>query len=108
MCRHYKIIIIDEQTFKVILNVLDKPKRIKKAHNSLSTKRKLNKIKRQAGLQYVGFSVKGNKMKQDAIRMPRAMGSPCTSPFCAKSRLRHCKKFRHDIRWIIFTSFWQI
>lgn len=84
-----------------------KPKRIKKAHDSLSTKRKLNKIKRRAGLQYVGFSVKGNKMKQDTIRMPRAMGRPCTSPFCAKSRLRNCEKFRHDTRWIIFTSFWQ-
>ncbi|KAG4074406.1 hypothetical protein HA402_000385 [Bradysia odoriphaga] len=46
-------------------------------------------------------------MKQDTIRMPRAMGRPCTSPFCAKSRLRHCEEFRHDIRWIIFTSFWQ-
>lgn len=85
----------------------DKPKRIKKAHNSLSTKRKVNKIKRRAGLQYVGFSVKGNKMKQDTIRMPREMGRPCNSPFCAKSKLRHCEKFRHDIRWIIFTSFWQ-
>lgn len=85
----------------------NKPKRIKKAHNSLSTKRKVNKIKRQAGQQYVGFSVKGNKMKQDTIRMPRTMGRPCTSPFCAKSTLRHCEKFRHDTRWIIFTSFWQ-
>lgn len=86
--------------------MLVKPKQIEKTHNSLSTKHKLNNIKRQAGLQYVGFSIKDNKMKQDAIRMPRAEG-PCTSPFCAKSTLRLCEKFRNDIRWILFTSFWQ-
>ncbi len=83
------------------------PKRIKKTHDSTSRKRKDNKRKRQAGLNYVGFSVKNGKMKQDNIRMERKMGSPCSSPFCAKSKLRHCGKFNEDIRSTIFTSFWQ-
>lgn len=82
------------------------PKRMKKTHNSTSRKRKDNKMKRQAGLKYVGFSVKNGKMKQDNIRMERKMGPPCSSPFCAKSKLRHCAKFTDDIRSTIFTSFW--
>lgn len=64
-------------------------------------------MKRQGGLKYVGFSVKNDKMKQDTVRMERKMGPPCSSPFCAKSKLRHCEKFNEEIRSTIFTSFWQ-
>ena len=59
------------------------PKRLKKTHNSTSRKRAINKAKRQAGLEYIGFSVSNNKIKQNSIKMPRKMGRPCTSPFCA-------------------------
>lgn len=82
-------------------------KRIKRPHNNLSRKRKLNKIKREAGLEYVGFSVSNDKMKQDTIRMARKMGPSCTSPFCEKSKFRNCQKFNEDTRTTIFQSFWK-
>ncbi len=82
-------------------------KRNKRPHNSISKKRITNKMRRQAGMEYVGFSMKNNKMKQDTTRMARKMGSPCTSHFCKKSKLRHCSKFNEDARTTIFKSFWK-
>lgn len=81
-------------------------KRNKRPHNPVSRKRTVNKMKRQAGLQYVGFSVKKNKMKQDTTRVARKMGASCTSPFCMKSKFRHCAKFDEETRITIFNSFW--
>lgn len=82
-------------------------KRIKRPHDHISRKRRLNKRKRETGQEYVGFSVQNDKMRQDTIRMERKMGPPCTSPFCKKSKLRHCEKFNEDTRTAIFQSFWQ-
>lgn len=74
------------------INERDIAKRIKRPHNSISRKRNTNKMKREAGLEYVGFSVKNNKMKQDTNRMARKMGPSCTSSYCKKSKFRHCEK----------------
>lgn len=80
---------------------------VERPHNSISRKRKTNKMKREAGLEYVGFSVQNNKIKQDTIRMARKMGPSCTSLYCMKSIFRHCDQFNQDTRSIIFQSFWQ-
>ncbi len=54
------------------------PRRNKRPHNPISKKRITNKMKRQAGLEYVGFSMKKNKMKQDITKMARTLGPPST------------------------------
>lgn len=83
-------------------------KRRKRPHNSESFMRKLNKTKRMNGLEYVGFSTKNNKMKQNKLRKAREMGLPCSSTFCAKSKVRHCGKFDEAVRNKIFKSFWDM
>lgn len=83
-------------------------KRRKRLHNSESHKRKLNKTKRITGLQYVGFSTKNNKIKQDKIRKPREIGPCCSSKYCEKSKVRHCEKFDESTRSKIFRSFWNL
>lgn len=83
-------------------------KRRKRAHDSESHKRKLNKRKRMAGLEYVGFSTKNRKIKQDKVRNARGMGPRCSSKFCQKTKLRHCEKFNESTRSKIFRSFWNL
>lgn len=83
-------------------------KRRKRIHESTSRKRKSNKNKRMAGLEYVGFTTKDNKIKQDKIRKAREMGPPCSSKYCEKSKVRHCEKFDESTRSKIFRSFWDL
>lgn len=86
----------------------DVVKRGKRLHISESKKRKSNKTKRMTGEEYVGFSTKNGKMKQDKLRNAREMGPCCSSTFCRKSKVRHCEKFDEDTRLRIFKSFWKL
>lgn len=92
----------DEKMTKTIAN------RRKRIHDSVSHKRKLNKRKRLAGVEYVGFSTKNEKIKQDQLRGARQMGPCCSSIRCAKSKARHCSRFDESIRSAIFKSFWEL
>lgn len=83
-------------------------KRRKRLHISKSRKRDINKNKRMAALEYVGFSTKNDKMKQDKIRKARKMGPSCSSKYCEKSKVRHCQKFDETTRSKIFRSFWNL
>ncbi len=83
-------------------------KRRKRPHDSECLKRKLNKMKRLSGSQYVGFSTRKNKVKQDTVRNAREMGPSCSSIFCQKAKARHCGKFDDSTRSKIFKSFWSL
>ncbi len=83
-------------------------KRKRRIHNSESSKRKINKEKRLAGVEYVGFSTTNDKMKQDKPKKAREMGPSCSSKYCDKSKVRHCNKFDDSTRSKIFKSFWNL
>ncbi|KAJ6639289.1 hypothetical protein Bhyg_12032 [Pseudolycoriella hygida] len=47
-------------------------------------------------------------MKQDSPRKGREMGPCCSSPFCKRSKARHCDKFDEASKLKIFKCFWKL
>lgn len=76
--------------------------------------RNANKVLRMKGEAYLGYrrdrkAKKGEKFRaeQDVCKPARIMGSPCTSAFCEKSKLRACADITDEQRQHLFDSFWQ-
>lgn len=57
------------------------------------------------GLEYVGFSTRAKKIKQNTIRAARTIRPSCSSNCCKIRKERHCARFEETIRLKIFKSF---
>ncbi len=80
----------------------------KRKHISTSKKRHVNKLNRMLGLEYVGFSSKAKKIKQNIVRHARSIKSACSSKYCKIRKELHCEKFDESTRLKIFESFWKL
>lgn len=84
-------------------------KRRKRPHDPISRNRKINKLKRMHGEEYLGFSTSSSKkIRQNVRREPRKMGPTCESPYCKKRSNKHCETFDEETRSHIFDSFWKM
>lgn len=89
-----------------ILRIEENRKR--KKNNSSAWKKPLNKKRRMAEDQYIGYRrTKEGKIFHDTTLDQKVMGEKCKSKVCEKSKLRFCNTISDEQRRTIFDNYWK-